>query len=166
MPSGHSALRRGRVSLPGCTYLITFTTHGRAPLFHDSNAAACACRAITDYRLWRRSILLAWVLMPDHWHGLVHLGAGETLPHAIGRLETNSARQVRACLDPAPRIWAPAFHDRALRRDESLAEAARYILMNPVRAGLAADPGKYPYWDAIWIRNDPCMVAACAAYPD
>ena len=109
---------------------------------------------------------LAWVLMPDHWHGLVHLGAGETLPHAIGRLKTNSARQVRACLDPAPRIWAPAFHDRALRRDESLAEAARYILMNPVRAGLAADPGKYPYWDAIWIRNDPCMVAACAAYPD
>ena len=166
MPSGHSALRRGRVSLPGCTYLITFTTHGRAPLFHDSNAAACACRAITDSRLWRRSILLAWVLMADHWHGLVHLGAGETLPHAIGRLKTNSARQVRACLDPAPRIWAPAFHDRAVRRDESLGEAARYILMNPVRAGLAADPGKYPYWDAIWIRNDPCMVAACAAYPD
>ena len=166
MRPGHSALRRGRVSLPGCTYLITFATHGRAPLFHDSMTAACACRAITDSRLWRQSTLLAWVLMPDHWHGLVHLGEGETLPHVIGRLKSNSARHVRACLDPAPRIWAPAFHDRALRRDESLAEAARYILMNPVRAGLAPDPGKYPYWDSIRIENDPCADAVCVAFTD
>ena len=150
---GHSALRRGRVSLAGCTYLITFATQDRVPLFSDFRIAACACRAMTDPRLWRRSTLLTWVLMPDHWHGLVQTGAGEPLSGLVRRLKCNSARRVRACLEPAPKIWAPAFHDRALRHEESVAEAARYVVMNPVRAGLAPNPGSYPYWDALWIAE-------------
>ena len=150
---GHSALRRGRVSLTGCTYLITFATHDRVPFFSDFCIAACACRAITNPRLWQRSSLLAWVLMPDHWHGLVQPGDGENLSGLVRRLKCNSARRVRACLEPAPTIWGPAFHDRALRHDESVAEAARYVVMNPVRAELAPSPRNYPYWDAAWIAN-------------
>ena len=148
---GHSALRKGRVSLPGAIYLVTFATHDRLPLFLDHGMAMRACRAINDQRLWLQSGLLAWVLMPDHWHGMVQLGAKETLPRLVGRLKANSARHARTQPDPAPRVWAAAFHDRALRRDESIGDAARYILMNPIRAGLAPSIGKYPYWDAVWI---------------
>ena len=148
---GHSALRKGRVSAPGAVYLVTFATRDRAPLFLDHGMAMRTCRAITDQRLWLQSGLLAWVLMPDHWHGMVQLGERETLPRLVGRVKTNSARHARARHESAPPVWAAAFHDRALRHDESIADAARYILMNPIRAGLAPSPGKYPYWDAMWI---------------
>jgi putative transposase len=148
---GHSALRKGRVSLPGSVYLVTFATSDRAPLFLDHGMAMRTCRAIIDRRLWLQSSLLAWVLMPDHWHGMVQLGDGETLPRLVGRVKANSARLARAGNQSARRVWATSFHDRALRHDESIASAARYILMNPIRAGLAPSPGKYPYWDAAWI---------------
>ena len=148
---GHSALRKGRVSLPDAVYLVTFATRDRTPFFLDHDMSMRTCRAITDQRLWLKSALLAWVLMPDHWHGMVQLGEGETLPRLVGRVKTNSARQARAHHESALPVWAAAFHDRALRHDESIADAARYILMNPIRAGLAPSPGKYPYWDAVWL---------------
>jgi hypothetical protein len=40
--------------------------------------------------------------------------------------------------------------DHALKRDESLLEAARYIVANPLRAGLAEQAGEYPY---AWCRG-------------
>jgi putative transposase len=28
---------------------------------------------------------------------------------------------------------------------------ARYVVANPLRAGLAGTIGDYPYWDAVWL---------------
>ena len=153
---GHAALRRGRISCPGGIYLVTFTTQDRATCFVDHGMATVACRAITDRRLWRHSELLAWVLMPDHWHGIVRLGEAEPLSSLVGRVKANSSRQVRASHTVA-RVWARAFQDRALRRDESVLDAARYVVMNPVRAGLVASPSMYPYWDAASIGHDDLL---------
>ena len=89
---GHAALRRGRVSSKGQVYLVTFVTRDRKPLFLDPAVAHEAARAITDRRLWYRSQLLAWVLMPDHWHGLIEPGALETLPVCVQRLKANTSR--------------------------------------------------------------------------
>lgn len=76
---GHAGLRRGRRSIAGHVYLVTFVTRDRRPLFSDPAMAHDMARAITDKRLWYRSRLMAWVLMPDHWHGLIELGAmGDT----------------------------------------------------------------------------------------
>lgn len=52
--------------------------------------------------------------------------------------------------DPVP-VWSRAFHDHAVRREEDLDAMARYVIGNPVRAGLAADVMGYPYWDAAWL---------------
>ncbi|MGA9470718.1 MAG: transposase, partial [Candidatus Macondimonas sp.] len=49
------------------------------------------------------------------------------------------------------RIWQPGFHDRAMRREEDLRSAARYLVGNPLRAGLVEKAGDYPHWDAVWI---------------
>jgi REP element-mobilizing transposase RayT len=91
--------------------------------------------------------------MPDHWHGLVQPGDGELLSAIVRRLKCNSARQVRTHLELESPVWAPAFHDRALRDEDTVASAARYVVMNPIRAGLALSPGNYPYWDAAWIGD-------------
>lgn len=148
---GHRALRRGRASLAGQIYLITFTTRRRKPLFSDAELARVASLAMTRPEAWPDAELLAWVLMPDHWHGLVRLGDHEELAKVVGRLKTNSARRVRLAMQrPAP-VWARAYHDRALRNENDLLPAARYLIANPIRAGLTGRIRDYPYWDAIWI---------------
>ena len=149
---GHAALRRGRVSFEGQVYLVTFVTRDRKPLFLDPAVAQEAARAITDRRLWYRSQLLAWVLMPDHWHGLIALGAFETLPVCVQRLKANTSRSSRVGRQRGG-VWAPGFHDRAMRSGDDLKVAARYVVANPLRAGLVDAIGKYPYWDAVWLGH-------------
>ncbi|MNL58136.1 hypothetical protein D3C87_1817490 [compost metagenome] len=48
-------------------------------------------------------------------------------------------------------LWQQGYHDRALRRDEDLVKLARYVVANPLRAGLVEKLGDYPLWDAIWV---------------
>ena len=47
----------------------------------------------------------------------------------------------------------PGFHDHALREEENLLHAARYIVANLKRAGLVQRVSDYPYWDAIWLEQ-------------
>jgi Transposase and inactivated derivatives len=148
---GHADLRYGRMSAEGQVYLVTFVTHDRRPLFSDAAVAHDAARAATDRRLWYRSRLLAWVLMPDHWHGLIELGAMESLSVCVQRLKTNTSRAAARPEGPR-RVWAPGFHDRAIRSDDGLRAAARYLVANPLRAGLVDRIGSYPYWDAVWLQ--------------
>jgi REP element-mobilizing transposase RayT len=143
-------LRGGRRSIPGQVYLVTTTNDGRRPLFADFFVAACASRALAEAGLWRDSHLLAWVLKPDHWHGLIELGGNESLSKVVGRAKAVSAAAVNLERGGRGAVWQPGFHDRALRCDDSLTAAARYLIANPLRAGLVATPGDYAFWDSVW----------------
>jgi len=148
---GHAALRRGRRSLDDQVYLITLVTRLRAPLFADFHLACAAAACITDPRLWRGGQLLAWVLMPDHWHGLVQLGRMDDLGSLAGRVKAVTASRINAHRGSSGPIWGRAFHDRALRGEDQMLPAARYIVANPMRAGLARSVGDYPFWGTVWL---------------
>jgi len=153
---GHAALRKGRRSIAGQVYLVTFTTARRACHFEGWSIAADASRILGDATSWAPSRLLAWVLMPDHFHGLVQLADGDELGHCVGRIKGISARALRADHPGVGRIWDRGFHDRALRAEEDVRAAARYVIANPLRAGLVERVGDYPFWDAVWLRgNEP-----------
>lgn len=151
MSSRHMALRRGRVSLPGQLYLLTSTTVERRRLFTDFPLACTAARAFNDPRLLDDARLLAWVLMPDHVHWLTALGERFSLDELVLRLKSASARRVNAIRNTKGPVWAPAYHDHALRAEEDIQAVARYIVANPVRAGLVRRVGDYPFWDAVWL---------------
>ncbi|WP_281352873.1 REP-associated tyrosine transposase [Pseudoxanthomonas sacheonensis] len=148
---GHAALRRGRASVSGQRYLVTFTTHGRQALFSSHAIALDAAREIHDRRSWQKATLLAWVLMPDHWHGLVELGEDESLPDLMRVFKANVSRRLRLHWPELGPVWGKSFHDRALRREEDAIALARYIVLNPVRAGLVCKIGDYPFWNAVWL---------------
>jgi REP-associated tyrosine transposase len=148
---GHVALRRGRISTVSQLYLVTFSTHRRQPLFSDPRLAMDAAKEIHDPRSWQRARLLAWLLMPDHWHGLIELGEGESPPNLMRAFKGNVSRRIRLRWPALGPVWEKSFHDRALRRRENAFAAARYIVLNPLRAGLVRRVGDYPFWGAVWI---------------
>jgi len=91
--------------------------------------------------------------MPDHLHWLVTLAAGNTLDNLMRSIKGYSARQLnRRWPDCKGDIWQKGFHDRGLRKEEDLREAARYLVANPLRAGLVRAIGDYPHWDAEWLE--------------
>ena len=148
---GHAALRRGRVTLRNGIYLVTAATHQRIALFRDFCAARTASQCFEDRLVLGDANMLAWVLMPDHAHWLIQLGATTPLGICIGRIKSASSRGVNRACRRKGCVWAPAFHDHALRADEDVEAAARYLVANPLRAGLVERIGDYPYWNAVWI---------------
>lgn len=88
--------------------------------------------------------------MPDHVHWLVQLPEGLTLGSLMRRLKGRSALALNDGTSGG-RVWAPAYHDRALRREDDVRAAARYLVANPVRAGIVGRVGDYPLWDAVWL---------------
>ncbi|SDG68392.1 REP element-mobilizing transposase RayT [Pseudomonas benzenivorans] len=149
--SGHAALRKGRASACNTIYLITATTDNREPLFTHFPAACSAARGFEDATLLKESRMLAWVLMPDHAHWLLQLGDKGTLGEVIGRLKSASSHNANRALNRTGPLWSKAFHDHALREEEDLQAAARYIVANPLRAGLVSRIGDYPFWNAVWL---------------
>jgi len=145
-------LRHGRYSTPGGIYLVTFTTRHRQRLFSGYEASWLVSRTLADASNWPHARLLAWVLMPDHWHGLVELLDDEPLARCVSRAKAAATRAWNREQCVMTSLWAPGFHDHALRREESLPDCARYIALNPVRAGLARRCGDYPFWDAVWLQ--------------
>ena len=148
---GHQALRRGRVSLSGHVYHVTTTTHLRRPVFADFVLARIAIRSLNAPALLRECELITWVLMPDHLHVLVQLGESENLVRYVERTKCAIARSVNRHAGTSGRFWQRAFHDHLIRAEEDLKNVARYIVRNPLRAGLVKRAGEYPHWDAIWV---------------
>jgi putative transposase len=148
---GHAALRRGRVSIENQPYHVTTATMDRQPLFADFATARTAVRNLNDPVVLGPHRLLAWVLMPDHVHMLLELGSDERLSVAVNRIKTVTARAVNRHLGRTGRVWQRAFHDHALRADEDVAKVGRYIICNPLRAGLVTRLSAYSHWDAVWI---------------
>jgi len=143
-------LRKGRFSEHGRTYLLTSVAHNRRPIFADWQIGRLLVEELRTTEQFGLVQSLAWVVMPDHLHWLVTLQSGD-LPTLMRRIKGRSAIAINRALCSHGQIWQKGFHDHALRKDEDLHTVARYIVANPLRAGLVKKIGDYPLWDAIWL---------------
>ncbi|QXH51177.1 transposase [Pseudomonas fakonensis] len=148
-PASHR-LRRGRVSEPGRAYLLTSTTKDRLPLFLDFQAARCLPPHFAQAEAEGSVLSLAWVIMPDHVHWLIEL-KNDTLATVMRRFKSRSRCSLYKMGKLKGQLWQAGYHDRAIRREEDLRSFARYVVANPVRAGLVSRAGDYSHWDAIWV---------------
>lgn len=139
------------VPISGQAFLLTATTMFRRPVFRDLNAARAAASAHMMRWVWRDSQLLAWVLMPDQWHGLVALDQNDDLKQLMGRFKSATAKSVDARFKLNGWLWGRSFQEQALKPDVDLRDAGRHLITHPIRAGLADEVGKYPYWNAVWV---------------
>jgi REP element-mobilizing transposase RayT len=69
----------------------------------------------------------------------------------IGVFKGRTSKALNDRIDRKGKLWQPAFFDHALRKEENIQQVARYIVANPLRAGLVENIEDYPHWDAIWL---------------
>ncbi|HLD20472.1 MAG TPA: transposase [Patescibacteria group bacterium] len=85
-----------------------------------------------------------YLFMPDHVHLLVEGQSDESdlwkcivdFKQSTGYWLSSTGREER---------WQHDFYDHLLRRDVDVEKQVRYILENPVRAGIVQDWKQYPY---------------------
>ena len=129
----------------GCQrYLITLTTRFRAPTFADAPIARALAAQIAPFFAARAFEVLAYCVMPDHVHLLLEGVADDAdLREAVRAWKQRTAYDWKA--RTGARLWQPGFHDRVLREGDDTRLVVRYILWNPVRAGLAKTIRDYPW---------------------
>ncbi len=152
LPRSHT-LRKGRHSDRDRPYLLTSVTDEREPLFREWQLGRCV---VDEFRRAHESgdvHSLAWVVMPDHFHWLVTLGDSE-LSSVMHQVKRRSAVAINRLRGHGGRVWQPGFHDHAVRKEEDIIALARYVVANPLRAGLVDRIGDYCLWDAIWLGQD------------
>ena len=148
-----SLLRKGRFSGIGTTYVVTTVVLRRQPLFADPALAGIVRSRLRQSDAEGASQTHAWVLMPDHLHWLFTLRGGG-LSACVGRFKARSAHALNRARGQVGAVWQDGFHDHGLRNDEDLRAHARYIMANPLRAGLVADIRDYPHWGCRWVSRE------------
>jgi len=148
----YSDLRKGRYSEHRQAYFVTTVLDERERrYFTDFFCARCVVaemRTLHDDEIVNS---LAWVVMPDHVHWLFQLGEHMDLSAVVKRFKAHSAKRVNRYLNRQGALWQKSFYDHAVRKEEDIQGIARYIVANPLRAGLVEHIGDYPMWDAIWL---------------
>ena len=145
-------LRKGRWSGEHQSYLITTVTQHRERFFVELAAARALIRALMLTQESGLAHTHAFVVMPDHLHWLMSLGEVVSLSTCVGQIKGESGRRINAMLGRVHQaVWQHGFHDHALRQDEDMRQIARYVVANPLRAGLVDQVGDYPWWDAEWL---------------
>ncbi len=158
-------LRRRRRHLPhweqaGGTYSITFRLQ-QGQLTEDERQIVLSSCLYWDRSKWR---VRGVVVMPDHVHILAQplptpSRADETpvLPrqyyslaeilHSIKSYTAHAINQRRGAVGS---LWAEESFDRIVRDQGEFEEKLRYMLNNPVRAGLVEDGFQYQY---LWCEG-------------
>lgn len=80
----------------------------------------------------------AWVIMPNHLHGIIVITDGDIqrkpLGNLVGAFKTVSAREINQLrqMSGCP-VWQRDFYDRINRNDRSLQRIRQYIADNPLK---------------------------------
>ena len=143
---GTKALRKARCSNPRQIYSITSVCMCRENVFSDYQYARLVAKTLSSEKLWPDAKCLAWIVMPDHIHLLIELGDEEPLSLVVQRIKSLTAVAINLERNKRQPVWLRGYYDHAIRTEEDVLLAARYIVNNPIRAGLSVNIGDYPYW--------------------
>ncbi|WP_397453847.1 REP-associated tyrosine transposase [Pseudomonas sp. NA-150] len=143
-------LRLGRFSEIWRVYNVTSIIEDRRPIFEDWRLGRLVIDEFRRAEQQGLALSLAWVVMPDHFHWLLQLRHG-SLDKVMKQVKARSAIEINRATHREGRLWQKGFHDRAVRHEDDLRKIARYIIANPLRAGLVEYVGDYSLWDAIWV---------------
>ncbi len=90
----------------------------------------------------------AWVIMPNHIHCLCiadKTGKKKTLTEIIALYKRYTGREINKVLNKTGRVWVDENFDHWCRTPDKIESVKRYILNNPVKAGLAKQSAVWPY---------------------
>lgn len=154
----HPRRLRGVLYTGPAAYFVTSCTRDRRNVFHDIEFGRQAVMQLLARASAHRFEVSAYCLMPDHAH-LLLTAVGEDA--ALGPL-VRGWKQATGYLwsrRGEGRLWQPGYYERILRENESILPFARYIIENPVRAGLVGSVGSYPLAGSSRYRLDEIVDA-------
>jgi putative transposase len=99
-----------------------------------------------------RFTLHDFVVMPDHVHLLLTVKTGMSIEKAMQLIKGGFSFRLGKEFSFKGEVWQKGFSEVRVNDERSLMQCKSYIAANPVKAGLAAAPGEYPFCFAFLAR--------------
>jgi putative transposase len=99
--------------------------------------------------------VIAYCFMPDHAHLVVEGLADDSDLKQFAKFAKQYSGYGYARAHGAARLWQKGNHDHIIRDDADLLDRVRYVVNNPVVAGLVTRPEDYPFLGSQrWSRKE------------
>jgi len=158
--------RRLRCADAGYVYHVLNRAVGRATLFRKP-ADYAAFETILA-QAWERTgmRLLAFTIMPNHWHLVVWPEQDGALSDYVQWLTVTHVRRWHAHHGTAGTgpIYQGRFKSFPVQEDEHFLRLCRYVERNALRANLAATAGEWR-WSSLWHRRQATQVPWLSGWP-
>jgi REP-associated tyrosine transposase len=139
-------------------YFLTFCTNNRQQLFTDRTSVDLVLRQILRAADDEGFAIVAYCFMPNHLHLLIEAKSDSSnCLRFITRAKQFSGFYYSKAY--GKRLWQRYGYERTLRDDDVTLVVARYILENPVRAKVVANPNEYPFSGSTTHSLDEILAA-------
>lgn len=144
--------RTARASVGNVCYHVLNRGNGRAEVFHKEADfdAFIELLPLASRRLPMR--LLAWCLMPNHFHLVLWPRGDGDLGRWMQWLLTSHVRRYHRHYGGSGHVWQGRFKAFPIQQDEHLLAVLRYVERNPLRAGLVKRAEDWN-WSSLRLRR-------------
>ena len=139
--------RTARIDIPGVLYHVIVRGIERRAIFADDDDRHLFVQRLSSLLDTTSTSCLAWALIPNHFHLLLRT-SNVTLATFMRRLLTGYAVVFNLRHNRSGHLFQNRYKSIICQEDEYLLELARYIHLNPVRAGIVSGMDKldrYPW---------------------
>jgi putative transposase len=136
--------RAPRIDIPGLVYHVISRGVKRLPIFQGDHDRQAFLRLLSQTRHEFPFRLHAYCLMTNHYHLLL-----QTLEHSLSKtmqyFKTIYAKRFNREIGHVGHVFQGRFHSIPVQEDAYFITVARYIHLNPVKAGIVARPEDYAW---------------------
>lgn len=134
--------------ISGVPHHVTQRGNRRQPVFHSDDDYRSYLALLREYTAKYSVEVLAYCLMPNHVHMVLVPSTRDGLNQVLRSVHMRHAQRINFWQDWSGHLWQGRFFSSPL--DETyLWNAIRYVELNPVRAALVDQPGRYLWSSAV-----------------
>jgi putative transposase len=137
--------RLPRLTVPGHLHHVIQRGNNGQVVFADATDHELLLALIDEHARKHRVALHAYVLMGNHFHLLATPETDEGIPQLMQSVGRRYVRKFNVRHGRTGTLWEGRYRSTVIQPEPYLLPCMVYLDLNPVRAGIVAEPGDYPW---------------------
>jgi putative transposase len=144
--------RQPRLTVPGYPHHVIQRGNNRQPIVLDDADRLHLLGLLEEHAARCKVALHAYVLMDNHFHLLATPETPDGLPQLMQAVGRSYVRYFNNRHGRSGTLWEGRYKSTLIETERYLLACMVYIDLNPVRAGMVAEPAQYP-----WSSHRHCI---------
>lgn len=143
-----------RAATPDTVYHVLNRANGREGIFQKEQDYAAFMKILVEGKEKYDMRLLAFCIMPNHWHLVLYPRSGEDLSQFMRFVTHTHTQRFHTHYHTVGygHLYQGRFKSFPVQDDNYFLQVCRYVERNPIRAGLAEKIADWP-WSSAWVRT-------------